>query len=293
MNKLIAVLTLTLLISAGFTQTSQAGCTEGPANTFTCTDAPPNPDTTGIQQNGNNNNITVNMLPGSQIILGDNNDDCIETEGGNDTFTLDGATLALCDEAINASTGNNTINITDSDLSADNDAIEVDGDGTQIINVTGSRLTCNGFEGTCNAIDGALGVDNYNIVESVLEGFGGPAILLNDSNDSVGLGTGSDIRGLISCGEGFDTLFFVMAVPENQIDFYTNLILSKNPEGDTVVIEDLVYEWVDCEELGVELTALPDMIRPIPTISEIGMIAMAAALGLFAVYAIRRRKAQA
>lgn len=293
MNKLIVTLTLALIISAGFTQTSQAGCSEGPANTFTCTEFPPNPDTTGIQQNGNNNNITVNMLPRSEIIIGDNNVDCIETEAGNDNITLNGARLALCDEGINASTGNNTINITDSEISADNDPIEVDGSGTQNINVIGSRLICNGFEMACNAIDGAQGVDIYNIVESELVGIGGAAILLNDGNDTVGLGTGSEINSGIDCGDGFDTLVFFMAVPEGQVDFYTNLILSKDPEGDSVVIEDLEYLWQDCEELAVELNVIKPEPRPIPTISEIGLFAMAGALGLFAVYAIRRRKAQA
>ena len=65
MRNILGITLLALTISFGFSQVSLAVCFESAPDVFTCDANPPNPDLNGVQQNGNNNNLTVNVLPGA------------------------------------------------------------------------------------------------------------------------------------------------------------------------------------------------------------------------------------
>ena len=80
MKKLLYLTVIALTVSLTYSNLSFAVCGEGPPDTFTCNTNPPNPDPTGIQQGGNNNNLTVNVLPGAEIDTDNGNGgDGIET----------------------------------------------------------------------------------------------------------------------------------------------------------------------------------------------------------------------
>ena len=117
-------------------------------------------------------------------------------------------------------------------------------------------------------------------------------IELGGDDDTLTLGTGAVlINGTIDCGGGIDTIIFTMAVPTNHVDEITAEINSKDPAGDSITINNLFYEWVDCEELIPELTG--GFISPVPTLSEWGLIAMAGILGIVGFMVMRRRKVTA
>ena len=109
-------------------------------------------------------------------------------------------------------------------------------------------------------------------------------------DDTIKLGTGAVILGLSTGGVGFDTLVFEMGVTETSIPSLCAQILSKDPSGDEITINGLFYEWIEFEVILCELVPAA---RPIPTLSEWGLIAMAGVLGIIALLAIRGRKVTA
>jgi len=148
---------------------------------------------------------------------------------------------------------------------------------------------CNNFGITMNDGD-----DQITIINSRVAGFTmidpiPSAIIMGDDNDTVTLGTGAQIDGLIRCEEGFDTIIFAMDVFEGAVAAITAQILGKNPAGDSITINNLFYEWEDCELLVSELVGVRDL-RPIPTLSQWGLIAMAGILGIVGFMVMRRRK---
>ncbi|MEM7009751.1 MAG: IPTL-CTERM sorting domain-containing protein, partial [Thermodesulfobacteriota bacterium] len=132
------------------------------------------------------------------------------------------------------------------------------------------------------------------VVQSILQGFNAPAILLNDGDDIVRLGTGADIRGLISCkGEfsdtgGFDTLIFNMAVPSDQLEQISLELADKDPAGDSIIINGLTYEWIRCDQIVNNIVG--GFTTNVPTLSQWGLIATAGLLGIIGFIVIRRRQ---
>lgn len=316
MRSLLLITLLAVTISITFNQIAFAVCGEGPTFTFTCNTNPPNPDTDGIQQGGNNNNLTVNVLDGAGIETSGNN--AIALGDGNNEITITNADIfaEINKDAINVGDGNNLINVTGSNLtgndgidgglggglgvktiniinssiSAKNDSI-FSGNGNDILFIKGSTL----FSSTEEAIAAGRGDDEVTVINSILTSTGGVSRALEGGpdNDTITLGTGAELNGFIDCGDGSaDTLIFAMDVPEEAVAFISSQIASKDPAGDSIVINDLFYEWEECELLVSEIVGVSTP-RPIPTLSEWGLIAMAGILGLVGFVAIRRRKAAA
>lgn len=310
MNRLFLIIVITALALLTYQETSIAVCTEGPPDTFTCDTADPNPDLTGVQELGNNNDLTVNMLQGSGIdTLNGNGGDAIALGQGGFLITLTGADINGDDDGIDTgaggATGSGTINITDSSINAINDGIEVDGgssvltilnssittdnnDGIEIsgdsdseITITGSVITAGG-----DAIDGA-GTDIITIEDSTITGESS-AISVSTGDDIITFKTNAEINGEIRCSVGFDTLVFAMEVPEELLNFYSNQItLATVPDG-SVTINGLTYVWTGCELLVNELVGVR-ITRPIPTLSQWGMIVMAGLIGIVGFIAVRKR----
>ena len=326
MNIRILVATNILLLSLiAVTNQALAVCIQSPPNTFTCDTNPPNPDFTGIQQNSNNNNLIVNMLPGSEIDTTAASTDAIDLGSGNNQITLNGAKVrALDDNGIQSGSGggngNNIISINDSEVRCDSDCIDLLGDGnsnvsifrSRIISIDNNAVNTGGGDDTIIAVDSEIlagpqccnnfgihtsgGEDRVTIINTRVAGFidvGTPfAIRTGDQNDIVTLGTGARIDGLIDCGEGFDTVVFAMEVPQDSLAFISSQLASKNPAGDNITINGLLYQWEFCEELVNELSeAAP--LAVVPTLSEWGLIAMAGLLGIAGFIVARRRKVTA
>jgi len=83
-----------------------------------------------------------------------------------------------------------------------------------------------------------------------------------------------------------------MDVPEGSVAFISSQIAGLDPAGDSITINGLFYQWEDCEELVNELVGVRNA-RPIPTLSEWGLIAMAGVLGIVGFMVMRRRKVTA
>ena len=97
-------------------------------------------------------------------------------------------------------------------------------------------------------------------------------ISAGSQNDTVRLGTGARIDGLVDCGNGNeDSLVFTMTVPQDQIASISSQIAAANPAGGSITINGLFYEWEDCEELVNELNSgVPGRIRPYPDTFRVG-----------------------
>ena len=326
---------LALVFTLAYSQITHAVCTEGPPDTFTCNTNPPNPDPNGVQQAGNNNNLTVTVLPGAGIDTVD--DEGIRTASGDDVVTVDNGTIEVFSEdGINVWAGENVVNVTDSTITVMTDSgsdAPVEGlsnnNTITIIRsvITGGRDGINTRDGidTITLVDSSLfsgqegmqlgpGDDIVDIKGSIVEGgegefdegiefsSGNDTITVEDSrvsgtesieagsgNDLMTFKTGANITDLINCGSDFDTLVFAMDVPEDLVTFISSQILQSDPSGDSITINGLTYEWIDCEMLVAELNGVPMEPRPIPTLSQWGLIAMAGILGLIGFIAIRKK----
>ena len=330
MKKLLYVTILALTVCLAYSQISFAVCVQGPPNTFTCNTDPPNPDTNGVQTGFTANNVTVNVLPGAAVDTTGSNVDALQTSTGMDQFNINNGTIVSDESGIDSRSNADQIVVDGSSIVADRfgidsgsgtDQIVVDGssitsgnDGifsnTSDDTVTVSNSIVTGADGiftgnsgndivtvTDSIITGDdddFGIrtsnddDNVTVVRSVITG-GGDGIDLGSDNDTLTMGTGADIRGSIRCGSGFDTLIFAMDVPEERLNFFSNQIAAASLPDGSVTINGLFYEWQDCEILVNELVGVR-VTRPIPTLSEWGLIATAWVLGFIAILVIRRKK---
>jgi len=316
MSRLFLISFIVVAILYTYQQISIAACGEGPPDTFTCNTNPPNPDLNGIQEVGNDNNLTVNVIPGAgidtRVASGGNGLDGIRTANGNDMINVDGAKVFAEDDAIHARGGDNTINITDSEvyslqnigisaqfggnnivhvLNSDIRSMEDDGigldSGNDLVEIHGSVVGPDPGSSPGDAGVKSRGGNDQVIISDSLILAGDNSIELGNGNDIVTLGTGTELEGLISCGSDFDTIVFAMEVPQNAVSAITALINSKNPSGDSITIDGLFFEWTDCESLVADLSGI---LTNVPTLSQWGLIALASILGIVGFMVIRRRK---
>ncbi len=290
MTRLIFTLLIALFICASYHQISHAVCIGPIEDVISCIDDPPNPDPDGVQQNANPNNLGVNVLENAGIdTFSGNGLDCILTGDGNDNIAIIEATLDCQQDAVNPWDGTNTINITNSTLTSRSDVIDAF-NGTNTINVQGSSLICAGMNLGCDGMNLSGGDDEVTVTQSIISGLGF-SFRLGSGDDTLRLGTGADIRGVIECDFGInpgDSLIFAMEVPESQLVSLSAEIALLAP-NDSIVINGLFYEWEDCANIVNELST----IAPIPTLSEWGLIAMAGLLGIVGFMVMRRRKVTA
>ena len=333
MKHLLLLTILAVTLSFKYTQTSFAVCGEGPTNTFTCDTTDPNPDPVGIQELGNNANLNISVLPGAGIdttILG-MDDDGIETGNGVNEISVDGGSIigedngikagqdtdrvtinnavlhSLTNDTIDLNDGNDVLEIVDSIITAvTSNLVRLD-DDDDIAHVTGSELRVLTADGNDTGFNAGGGNDNVFIEETIIQGGTTlnplpKAIDLGRENDVLTLGNGVVLKGLVTgnvetigfidCNDGFDTIVFAMDVPPEQLNRLSNEIALADPSGDSITINGLFYQWQDCELLVNELNPVR-VTRPIPTLSEWGLIAMAGILGLIGFIALRRKAAVA
>ena len=209
----------------------------------------------------------------------------ITIEGG----TID-ATTTLNDggEVIFTTNNDDEIYVSGGVLTATDGVIQTD-DGDDIIIITGG--TFKQTDSSDEVIDCSDGDDLISISNALIDGsmnFPEDAIDADDQDDTVKLGTGAEIIGLIDGNRGFDTLVFEMEVPEEAVDFFCSQIFAQDPREGSVTVNGLFYEWDDFELLVCDLQPANN-IRPIPTLSKWSLLAMAGVLGIVGLLAIRRR----
>ena len=302
-----------LAITLGFasTEISYAACSEGLPNIFTCDDSPPNPDLMGVEQSGDDN-ILVNVLPNAAIDTqgqpGDltaidtaNGDDeinvtsasvraqkrAIDTGNGDDVVNVNLSLINSIDENIMTGNDDDTVNVIGSDLeSTEENAISTGNDNDKV-NVDNSILTSPDDD----AIDTGNDNDMLTITDSIITGGSGPfdfGIRLGNDNDMLTLNNGVTIIGGIQCGNDIDTIVFAMEVPLGSLERQSLIIAQAEPAGDTIEINGLTYTWENCELLVNDLKGV-SVVRPIPTLSEWGLVAMAGLIGITGLIFYRRR----
>ena len=291
-------------------QPTNAGCFPPVGNVINCTDGPPNPDLMGVQESANPNNLTVNVLENAQIDTQGQpgNLDAIRTGGGNEQINVTNASLRAESAGIESEAGDDVINVILSIINSIERAIE-SGNDNDTVNVNGSnilsteeiaiqsgndndKVTVENSQVTSLVNDGietANHDDMVTITNSIITaGPGFFAVDLGNGNDMLTLNNGANLQGGIDCRDDIDTLVFAMQVPTDQIAAITAQIESLDPQGDSIFINNLFYEWQDCEELVAQLE--PGFVSTVPTLSQWGLIIAAALLGIVGFMVVRRRQ---
>ena len=215
--------------------------------------------------------------------------DAISTGSEADTINVLRSMLTSSDDCVQAFQGDDTVNFTDTMCSAMGEGMEL-GSGDDTVNILRSHIICDTGNIACNAVEGGSGDEFFTVVESTLRS---PKVAmdLDVGDDILTLGSGVVIEGIIDCDPDFDTIIFAMDVPEEALALFSSEIAKATLPDGSVTINGLFYEWEDCELLVNELVGVR-VTRPIPTLSEWGLIAMAVAMGVFGVFfAVRRRSA--
>ena len=308
MRKLIAIAIFAVPMIFLYAQQSVAVCTEAPEDVWTCTTDPPNPDLDGVQDT-NNTPKTVNVLEGAGIDTVDSGNIAIETAAEADEVTVEEGDLVSESETISTVQGDDEVKIMKSTVrSTDNTCIDTS-DDDDLIEIIDSLVECSttGIDGGGdddtmlvedstiaslnggNPVRGSGGNDTATIRNSLLRSTD-TAVSMSSGDDRVNLGTNARLNGILDCGSGIDTLAFQMEVPEDALGFFGSRIAALVP-GDvqSIEIDGLVYDLEDCEIFLNELVGVPN-VRPIPTLSEWGLIALAGAMGVSGVFFVLRRR---
>lgn len=304
-----------------FHQYSFAVCVNQGTNEFgviqiLCDTNPPNPDLVGVQEAGNDENFTINVIGGidtratpdsTAIVTGGGGTEVFITGSKNEPAFVLGDDKAIdLGECIPPDSFDDAVLANNSIITANNIAINVlcGGEVSAPIGISDSTVTAP------SAIV-AGPVDNQVIIEdSVING----DIFTDSGNDTVELFGNTAINGIIDGGSifdninaastslnnvsskaiGFDTLIFGLEVPASQFDDTVEAI-NNLPKGDGVVgsikINGNIYVYANFEQIVADIT--PITPRPIPTLSEWALMAMAGVLGIIGILAIRRRRVAA
>lgn len=312
---LFTIITLFLLSSVSYAACPfTVGTAPGGGNTITCNTIAPNPDTNSIVVGNQSTNLgdelTVNANSGIDTAGVSN---AVDLGLGDDIVTIDGPGSLV--RGLRAITSGGALNITINGgllEGTNNNNVVVSSGGpnnlVDIVNMFGGRVigTSDGFATgngndiinilggsveTREPIDSGAGNDQITIRNASLIGTNN-AIEASVGNDIITLGTGARIEGLISCSSGFDTLIFSMDVPEETLALFSSEIAASGLPDGSITINGLFYEWRNCDLLVNQLNGVRN-VRPIPTLSEWGLITMAGVLGIIGLLAIRRRKVTA
>lgn len=214
--------------------------------------------------------------------------DPVFTRAGDDIVNVERTTILGRDNCVDTREGDDTVNFTDVICMRGVDGFEVTS-GDDTISILRSQILCD-EEGSCQeAISGSSGNDDITIVESILRNRTDDIIDLGPNDDILRLGTGADLGSSIDCSSGFDTIVFFMDVPEEQLNRLSGEIALADPAEGSITINGLFYEWRNCELLVNELVPVR-ITRPIPTLSEWGLIAMASIIGIVGVMFVMRRR---
>lgn len=313
-RNLILCLSFIFIIAVVYSQTAYSVCVGPVGNIITCNTNPPNPDINGVQQGGNANNLTVNVLVNAEVITqgqpgilhairtGEGNDNlnitfavvrgediAINSAGGEDTIKVIGSEITAIERTIESGNGADTVMIENSTIESQKEIAIQTGNENDNVMVTGSTIT-----GVVNdGIETANQNDQVTIEDSVISGGGGFfAVDLGNGNDTLTIKTGADLRGGIDCRDDDDTLIFAMEVPQNKLNAISIELATKDPFGDSITINGLLYEWQECEEIENQLEGAV-IISNVPTISQWGLLATAVVLGFIGLVVVRRKSIRA
>lgn len=317
MNKIVylsSVFVIVLVLFLGLSQQAYAQCivigpNPGGGEIVECNEA----DNDGVITTNNSDMVTVQ--PGSDI-TSDLADGTIQTLGDDDNVQINGGSISNTavlgpghEDGVNLGAGDDVLNMIAGTITASEDCLEGDF-GNDTITVSGGMLHCVD-DGICGAegddvitvtggviigdedgIDAEPGNDIVSVSNATVETRGtidaDTAIETDSGDDTVMLGTGANILGLIDGGADIDTLIFQMAVPNRQVSLICSQLQTADPAAGSIVINGLFYEWEDFEFIECNISG--GFASPVPTLSEWGLISMASILGIIGFIVARRRK---
>ena len=231
------------------------------------------------------------MVITSGTVITEGNSDAIFTDIGDDTVIVNGGLIETPTQAISVGGGNNTVIVNGGILRTNigNSGEIIDsGSGPDIITINSGIIGPPG--GTDEIILSGGGPDIVTLNGGIYIKGDDEVIDLSGSNDTITFGGNIDLGGFVNCGSGVDTIIFAMEVPEELIPSVSSQIAAAGLPDGNVTINGILYEWVECEILLSELKPINET-RPIPTLSQWGLIAMALVLGIAGVIYGRRRLA--
>ena len=191
-----------------------------------------------------------------------NSSNAIFTASDNDTVIINGGSVTGADRAIFTSSGDDVVTVNGGIIRSTNDSLIFTSSGNDAVNLNGGTY---------------------------IKGPEAPfAVELHDDDDVLTFGGDIDLGGIVDCGEGFDTLIFAMNVAEESLNFFSSQIAQAPLPDGSLTINGVFYEWENCELLVSELNGVRE-VRPIPTLSEWGLIAMAGILGIAGLLGFRNR----
>lgn len=199
----------------------------------------------GVQSQSATSGLNFTMTSGTITAL----DEAVDGSGFEDNIAVKGGTLSAADGVIQAGGGNDTITVTGGTLTQTTNADEVisGGSGNDVISISNA------------VIDGSLGDPNA-------------AVAGNEGNDTIILGDGADIRGIIH-GElfadvpGTDILVFEQTVHPQQIEPLCQQILAQGGDG-SITINGLDYQWTEFDTVRCDLQAY---VNAVPSIGVHGL----------------------
>ncbi len=274
----------------------------------------PTTDDDMIQLEAGDDNVLV--LGGSIRADPDKTTDCIETgPSGVDTIVIEDG-FFHCEEVVTVEPqpyGSLILTINGGILMAGEEVVSTGGDQDQQILVTaGSLIAAEGVIQTHGGDDritvtgGSLvqttdddetiatgpGNDRISLRTALIDGSAaeaGVAVEGAEGDDTVILGTGADVRGLIHGDDvrgstGQDTLIFNIAVESTPIEGLCDEILAQGSEGQ-VTIDGLDYEWTSFETVLCNLRAAA---TPAPSMGAAGLAGLLLAMLAVATLAFRR-----
>ena len=247
----------------------------------------------GVAVNTSNGDDIINV--NGQIIHNNNNTALVVGNGSDSVFVNTGGIISSSTIAIGMVGGDNFVQLNGGTISGgirgsnEADTVEmVDGlmtddavtlrDGDDIVRILGGTIE----EGTLFMGDG-----NDTVILSDGTFLGEVGIDLDEGNDTLTISNDFNILD-IECDEGFDTVTFAMEVEEGLFRIARELAQADPSQG-SITINGFTYEWFSCERIVDDLKG--DRSPPvIPTLSQWGLISMAAILGIVGFMVIRRRQ---
>lgn len=230
----VIVLGCLCLMPNAFADCAVSGTTGSGGDIVVCSGT----DADGYDGTPNGDDITV---PAGATV--DNpSSDTIDLEGGDDVMLISGGTITSGSDAVETGDGNDTVTMTSGSVTGDSDGFRLQA-GDDSITVTGGTVTATSGQG----IQTGSGNDYISISNATVSG--DPALEGEGDDDTIELGNGAVINGLIDGSAGTDTLRFSMSVAPGDLSSVQSALASANPASDSITINGQTYNWSNFETI--------------------------------------------
>lgn len=225
----------------------------------------------------------------------------LNTQGGGDTITVNSGQISTTGanamginvDAIRTGGGSDSVTINDGIISSSfargiitsgaGDLIVVNGGtitgATRSISMGGGQDTLRINGGTFNEqIRMGANDDNVLITGGTFNNtVGNSMINLRAGSDYLNIAADVDLTEHINCGNDndmmdFDTIEFSMEVPAQDVPDLEDELNSQDPQDGSIVIDGILYEWINCERLRANFNGIVTILNLDPVASEVNVL---------------------